>query len=147
MNKKKVIKIILLSAILIIIALLIYLNFFYYAKCEDKSCFDSYLKECKRASFTKQGNITLKYLILGEKDDNCKVHMRLLSINLAEVDEIRLIGKSMFCEIPKGIVIEPESQIDNCHGLLKEELQNMIISNLHRQIVQNLREINQDISG
>ena len=144
-KNKLVLRIILVVAILVILGVLIWMNFFHAKKCESQECFDFALRDCKRAQFVKQGDISMKYLILGKNGDECKVYMMVLGVNIAEVDEARLVGKSMFCLVPLGVVIEPESQIDNCHGLLKEELQDMIIENLHRQIVQNLGEINGDL--
>ena len=44
-------------------------------------------------------------------------------------------------------MIFPESDINNCHGLLKEGLQDLFISKLHRYIVQNLGEINVEAFG
>ncbi len=144
-GNKLVFRIILLVVIFVLLGVLIWLNFFHAKKCETRECFDFALRDCERAQFVKQGDISMKYLILGRKGDECKVHMRVLSANIAEVDEYRLVDKSMFCWLPFGVVVEPESQIDDCHGLLKEELQDMIIENLHKQIVQNLGEINGDL--
>ena len=144
-KNKLVLRIILLVGIFVILGVIIWMNFFHAKKCESQECFDFALRDCKRAQFVKQGDISMKYLILGKKGDECKVHMRVLSANIAEVDEARLVGKSMFCWVPFRVVIVPESQIDNCHGVLKEELQDMIIENLHKQIVQNLGEINSDL--
>ncbi len=144
-KKRLITRLVLLVIILVILVVLIWMNFFYARKCEDQMCFDSALRNCDRARFVKQGNMTFNYLILGEKSGECKVHMRVLETNLGVAENQKLIGKSMFCWVPAGVVAAPESQIDNCHGVLKEELQDMIIQNLHRQIVQNLGEINRDL--
>jgi len=144
-RNKLVLRIILLVAIFVVLGILIWMNFFYAKKCDNQECFDFALRDCKRAQFVKQGDISMKYFILGKSGDECDVRVEVLGANVAEVDEERLIGKSMVCKVPLGLVIVPESQIGNCHGLLKEELQDMIIENLHKQIVQNLGEINSDL--
>ena len=144
-KKRLVTRLVLLFIILVILAVLVWMNFFYLRKCDSQMCFDSALRNCKRAQFVKQGNMTFNYLILGQRGGECKVHVRVLETNLGEAENPKLVGKSMFCWVPVGVVAAPESQIDNCHGVLKEELQDMIIQNLHRQIVQNFGEINTDL--
>jgi hypothetical protein len=51
----------------------------------------------------------------------------------------------MECGFPKGVVVYPEQDIAQCHGLLKEEMQGIIIKKLHTYIVDNLGEIEQEL--
>ena len=53
----------------------------------------------------------------------------------------------MDCSVPFGLVIKPESEMKNCHGELKEGLQEIIIENLHTYIVGNLDKINAEIDN
>jgi len=45
------------------------------------------------------------------------------------------------------IIVDPESNINYCHGRLKEEMQSMIISNLYAYMVENLGEIGEELTG
>jgi len=47
----------------------------------------------------------------------------------------------MLCEIPLRVVVAPESNLKNCHGLLKEEMQSLIIEKMHAYVTANLEEI------
>ena len=147
MKKKsvRILKIVLLVAIVVVVLGLVWVRFGYSKNCQSQECFDAALEACDRAEFVKQGSVVFEYDILGKKRNNCKVDVEVLSVSIAESDEARLVGKKMVCMIPCGIVIAPESQIGDCHGLLKEELQDMIIENLHRQLVQNIGEINEGL--
>jgi len=51
----------------------------------------------------------------------------------------------MVCNIPLGSVILPESDLTNCHGILKENLQEQTIIKLHNYISQNLGQINAEM--
>ena len=72
--------------------------------------------------------------------DKCVVYVKNLEI-AGTKEEKELRGKDMRCYLPKGIVMAPEEQIADCHGLLKEGLQDLIIKKLHLYIVQNIEEI------
>ena len=52
----------------------------------------------------------------------------------------------MTCYMPRGIVMQPESDLNECHGLLKESLQDIIIERLHTYIVQNIGQISESIT-
>jgi hypothetical protein len=53
----------------------------------------------------------------------------------------------MICSLERGVVIAPESSLDDCAGELKEGLQDLVISRLHKYIVQNIGKINADLFG
>ena len=55
-----------------------------------------------------------------------------------------LEGKDMDCFLKLGLVISPEKSLKDCHGLLKEDIQEMIIQRMHSQIVENLGKINEE---
>ena len=52
-----------------------------------------------------------------------------------------LEGREMECYLPFGSVIEPEENLDRCHGLLKEEMQKIIINKLHNYITDNIGKL------
>jgi len=143
--KLKRVKWVVAAVVLILIGILIWANFFYYKDCENQTCFNDYLVDCHRARFTLTGDMIFEYKIEGENEENCFVNVKLLQGESNDPDSLKLEGKQMECNVPLGTIIAPESDINNCHGLLKEGLQDLIISKLHRYIVQNLGEINAEI--
>ena len=145
-NLKKDKKVFLIIGILVLLAL-IYFLFFYSKTCNTKECFEENLKECNRAKFINSANITLEYLIKGSSNDLCEVQVTFLQGDVSNQDFLRLKNKEMSCYLVKGLVISPESSLDNCHGELKEQLQELIISKLHKYIVQNLGKLNADLLG
>ncbi len=86
-----------------------------------------------------------QYRIQGLKDGNCIVNVKLLQGELNNQDSKKLEGNEMTCEVPQGEIVLPESNIANCHGLLKEGLQELIINKLHTYIVKNLGRINLEL--
>jgi hypothetical protein len=69
----------------------------------------------------------------------------LLQGELNNQDSVKLEGNKMECKLPRGVVMIPESDIGNCHGLLKEGLQDLVIQKLHTYLVQNLGRINLEL--
>ena len=136
----------LIFVILACILFLFWANFFYEKKCDSLSCFNANLAECKSAVYTNtEDNITFEYKVLGKNSGKCDVNVRFISGELYEEDVANLIDKEMICSLPLNTLIKPEANIDNCHGILKEELQKLIISKMHTYIVQNLGKINTEI--
>ena len=90
-------------------------------------------------------DITWQYFIKGDKDARCVVNVKVLKVKKGTVDKEKLVGKDMDCYIPLGSAISPDSDISRCHGILKEELQNMVIQKLHSYIVENLGEIGEEL--
>ena len=145
MEKRRVWQIIIGAVIVILIAALIWFNFFYYRNCENKTCFNDYLRDCKKAKFNSFGNMSFEYTVLGKSAESCNVNVNWLKGDLNNQDSLKLESKSMVCSIPLGAVIQPESDISLCHGILKEGLQDLIIQKLHNYLVQNLGKINSEI--
>ena len=132
--------------LIIIIALAIYFTFFYAYKCNDLACFQAHQKKCVRTSFVNdEEDTTWKYLIKGKSSGKCIVNVEVLNIKKGERSKQILIGKEMDCYLPIGSAVSPESDIAICHGVLKEELQNLIIQKMHSYIVENLGEISEEL--
>lgn len=130
-------------AILIIIVWAVWKIFFGYTTCDNWSCFNANLKNCDRASFVGQSNkMVFKYIIRGASGASCRVDVKLLQGELNNQDSVALEGKQMECDLPKEVVMIPESNIGNCHGMLKEGLQDLVIKKLYTYLVQNLGQIN-----
>lgn len=143
LNRKVIITVVIIALILSL-SFTLY-TFFSTGSCDTMTCFNKALAKCNKVKFVNmQEEATWVYTIKGPKKDECVVHVKSTNVNL--YDAKRIENKEMLCYIPKGIVIPPESVLDNCHGLLKEELQNIIIEKLHVYIVQNIGKISEGIT-
>lgn len=133
-------KIIILALILIFLVITAYFAFFYAKRCKDIECFNSMLSKCKKAEFLNQKeDSTWLYSIKGTNKDKCVVSVKNTWIKLDEAKSVQ--GKSMACYMFKSVVTDPESDLNECHGLLKEALQDIIIERMHTYIVQNIGQI------
>lgn len=141
LNKKVII-----SLVIVLLIVSLYFTFFSTSNCKDITCFDKALKGCRKAKFSNvQDDATWVYAIKGMKEENCIVNVKSINVMVPEAKNIE--NKEMVCSIPSGIVISPESELDNCHGILKEELQNIIMVKLHRYIVENLGKISDQLTN
>ena len=138
---------IILAILLVLIAFFVYANFFHYKNCESLTCFNDFLETCNKAKFQSSGDLVFEYQIDSKTNEKCFVEVKLINSKLPNKDAEKLVGKKMVCAIPNKMVISPESDLANCHGLLKEGLQDLIIQKLHTYIVKNLGEINKDLFG
>ncbi|MCK4997587.1 hypothetical protein KAS08_04745 [Candidatus Pacearchaeota archaeon] len=116
-----------------------------YNECDSWECFNSGLERCSRTKFIGGTKMIFEYTIKGSKGEECEVGVQLLQGELNNKDSLKLEGNKMICMLPKGVVMIPESNIGNCHGLLKEGLQDLIIRKLHTYLVQNLGRLNLEI--
>ena len=141
---------IVIALIIVILAITIYFTFFYSYKCKNISCFREHQRRCNlissKTTFVNDvEDATWFYHIKGKKGDECKVQVKLLQVKKGDVSFSKLEGQSMNCYVPIGSVAAPESDISNCHGLLKENLQETINNKLHKYIVGNLGEISGEL--
>jgi hypothetical protein len=113
-----------------------------YEECDTWECFDNHLETCERAEFIGGQRMVFEYIIEGKNGDNCEVNVELLQGELNNQESIKMEGHKMNCMLPYGVVMIPESDVGNCHGLLKEGLQDLIIKKLYNYVVQNLGRIN-----
>ena len=137
----------LILCLLVILVFGFWALFFSYTECDSWECFNDNLKSCDRARFIGETNMIFEYVIEGGSDDECEVVVRLLRGELNNQDSIKLESQEMTCMLPKGIVMIPESDIGNCHGMLKEGLQDLVIRKLHTYLVQNLGKLNLEMLG
>lgn len=137
-----------LVALVILIGFFLSIWFLFFAvdDCKYKDCFDSNLKECSKAKFIGGDEMIFQYVIKGKNSGECEVEVELLQGDLNNADSLKLEGKKMTCMLPLGVIVEPESDIGLCHGLLKEGLQDLIISKLHNYLVQNLGKLNLEMA-
>jgi len=154
MAKKKVNinKIIYIMAVAAVILLIGYFasSFFILPKCATESCFKAELWKCNKVSFLSSSeNSTWMYNIKGFSGDECIIYAKAVSIKSDIATGIALSGKDMTCYIPKNVIgsFMPEEKIEYCHGILKEEIQRLMIEKMHLYIVQNIGKINQSSFG
>lgn len=140
-------KIMIALGIIVILIISTWLIFFYSPKCKNWNCFNEHLKKCERANFIGGTKMIFEYSIEGNSGVGCKVNVKLLQGDMNNKDFKKLENQEMMCTLPKGLVIMPESDIGNCHGLLKEGLQDLIIEKLHTYLVQNLGKLNLEMSN
>jgi hypothetical protein len=134
--------------VLVILAFAVYIvwfMFFSYKECDSWDCFNSRLEDCKRTTFIGGTNMIFEYTVSGEKGDACMVGIELLQGEISNKDSIGLEGQKMECALPTGVIMVPESDILKCHGILKEGLQDLVITKLHTYIIQNLGRINLEV--
>ena len=142
MKKKELILIVLIAIVLVGILISGYFILANINKCDSKECFNQALVKCSRESYLQDSSETsILYKILGKGDNSCRVNVQLVQFKQGTAELSALQGQEMICSIPLGVVVSPESNIQNCHGLLKESIQQLIIQRMHSQIVENLGKI------
>jgi len=148
MRKRAVLLTILLAIVFIGIVITGYSLYYSLIKCHNQQCFYDYLTNCKRNSYLRETTDTvMDYRILGKENGKCKVDVTLVQIKRGAAELSVLENKGMTCHIPLGVQIDPESNIQDCHGLLKEEIQTIIIQRMHSQIVENLGKISEEATN
>jgi len=123
-------------------------SYLYTPKCASSVCFKASLFKCAKASFTNAGeNSTWFYSIKGLSGGECKIYVKAVSFKTDVITGTALTGKDMTCYIPKEILgaFMPEEKIEYCHGILKEEIQRLMIEKMHLYIIQNIGQLNQTV--
>ncbi len=141
-QKREWFEIVYFTIIMVVFITLSWANIFSYKNCETMECFNQNLEQCTRAKTIAGNEMIFQYKIERPDNGDCVVDVILIQGELNNQDSLALEGKEMQCKIPIGTVINPESNIGNCHGMLKEGLQDLIINKLHSYIVQNMGKIN-----
>jgi len=135
-----------LILIILVAVIAVYFTFFYPRKCGDATCFNSALLKCKRAKYIDDlTDAVWSYRIKGKSGDKCQVDVKLLQLKRGASEMVILEGKEMTCYLPLGVITSPQEDLKKCHGLLKEEMQSLIINRLHNYIVENLGEISEEL--
>ena len=130
----------------ILLGAAIYFSFFYSESCNDSSCFNNALLNCKKVGYIEEtSDASWGYDIRGRVGDTCKVSVKLLQLKQGDVTLKMLQGEQMNCYIPYGSIIKPQANIDRCHGILKEDMQSIMINKLHNYITDNLGQIEESL--
>ena len=125
----------------------VYFTWFYHVNCESIACLQAHQIKCSRASYIHDTeSTTWEYAILGEKNGLCDIRATVLLVKSGQTDRKKMEQASMICSLPLGSKAYPESDILNCHGILKEEIQHIMIKNAHAQIVANIEQVGEDFA-
>jgi len=146
---KKGVIIVLIAIILVLIAAIaLYFLFFNKDICETNTCFSQAITECKKVSYILEDESVIKfYNVLGKKNNQCEVNVEVLQMKKGDIRLENLEGLDMNCFIPENTFVMPETDIKNCHGLLREAMQEEVIQRMHSQIIENLGQINNSINN
>ena len=135
-------------AIIVIGLISIYFLYYFSYSCDDLACFHAHQEQCAKTTFINdQEDTTWKYFMQGKEGDLCKINVEVLNIKKGSANKQKLEGKDMDCFLPLGSLVSPESDIARCHGELKEEMQNLIIQQLHTYIVDNVQGIGEELDN
>ena len=124
------------------------LTFYYSPPINDFDAFISAMKKCETGEkyISEEDAATWRYTISRVEGTNCVVEVTLLQPKQGSIDMEKLAGDSMECTFQRGVATYPERNLDACHGLLKEELQTIVIDKLQTYVIENLRNIDQGLS-
>ncbi|MCX6748170.1 MAG: hypothetical protein NT076_01050, partial [Candidatus Pacearchaeota archaeon] len=126
--KKKV----LFAVIILIIGLIaVYFSFFYTKTCSDVTCFNTAITKCTKAYFLEDSKEAVwHYAIKGKSAETCVIAVKLIQIKEGNQDLAGMEDSSMTCSITLGTISRPQENLENCHGMLKENMQNLMIKRL-----------------
>jgi len=141
----KLIIAVLIIVILIGILVSIWVGLTAYKGCNTWECFNEKLESCSKTKFAGGKEIIFGYTIHGKENGQCKIDVEFLQGDLTERSARNLENEKMTCFIPFGAVMLPEAELKNCHGVLKEKLQEQVISQLHNFIIQNIGQVNKEL--
>ena len=142
-------KILLAVLILIVLAAAIYFTIFFYYRCDnnDMACFKEHQRKCVKTKFINdKEDATWAFRILGKESGNCEIEVSVLSIKEGTLEKEKLVGNSMICLIQLGLETPPESDLSNCHGILKEGIQEIMIKNAHAYIITNIGKVSEELN-
>ena len=133
-------------ALLVIAILAVYFTFFFTKTCRDQDCFNSALVKCQKAKYIDdRDDAAWDYKIVGKDDGKCNVRVLLLQLKQGTTTMKTMENKEMNCYLPLKIIMVPQSNIDNCHGILKEEMQKIMINKLFAYITSNVGSISEEL--
>lgn len=137
------------DGVIIVLVLLIVVSFsfaLYFTwkpeTCESYSCFQDHMVECSRATYVnEEPEASWRYTVLRRTRESCVIDVILLQAKEGDLKLRESEGAHMECAYPSGVVAYPDKDLSVCHGILKENLQNIIIERLHSYLLENLGEI------
>lgn len=114
--------------------------------CENRECYNKAIETCNKVFYVKESEkANWLYRIKDNyQRDVCKVEVRLLEVRQGSIDLAALEDKKMICYVRKGSKEEPEEDLSSCTGVLKEELQEILIQKMHNYLLENLGDIEKE---
>jgi hypothetical protein len=129
------------------LAISFYFIVVYSSTCGDEDCFSSALVKCDKGIYLKETAETItEYKISGEKQGFCEIEVELIQIKQGSAELISLEGEGMVCLSPLGTYLKPEENLKECHGLLKEGIQEIMIQRMHSELIENIGQIGEEIT-
>src|SRR5204862_4458302 len=129
---------IIISFVIIAFVFAIYFTF-QPTQCQQYECFQQHMSSCSPATFVnEEPEASWGYETLKRDKGNCDVKVSLLQAKEGDLKLRDYEGHAMTCIYPLGVVAYPDKDLSVCHGLLKEELQALVIEKLHSYIISNL---------
>src|SRR3989338_4168241 len=111
-------------------------------KCDTFACFQENMVTCSRATYVnEEPEASWGYEIIKRERIGCNIEVTLLSAKEGDLKLRRFERHTMTCTYPHGTVAYPDKDMSFCHGLLKEDIQGLIIDKLHTYVVDNLEGI------
>ena len=127
----------------------VYMTFFFSQECGTYTCFEEAMINCNRGIIfiNEDRDASWGYMIKGSNEGMCDIQVKLLQAKEGELELEKLAGLDMICSYPLGTAEYPEKELNNCHGRLKEELQELIIKKLHTYLLENIGDFSQELAG
>lgn len=147
-KRNKIILSMVVVLIVLVIAFIYYFSYYYIGPCKDEMCFRDAVSNCRRVSWIKENDqADWNYIILGHNDESsCKTQVTLLRLNNGTTDLNKLQNEEMVCNFPKVSKDFPETDMSTCSGVLKEDLQDILIQRMHDYLMQNCGQIKEAVS-
>jgi hypothetical protein len=147
-ENKRIVYIVLIVVVVLAVIGAAYLTFIYTPRCENYECWQKYMSKCSRATFVNdEPEAAWMYDVEGKNGNLCDINVELLVAKQGELGIDKLVGQSMVCSYPIGVSTYAEKDLGKCHGVLKEELQSLIINKLHSYLIDNLGKIGEELGN
>ena len=117
------------------------------SRCENYGCFQERMASCVRSDYiNEEPEASWRYEIKREKSELCEIEVTLLQAKEGELKLREFEGQTMTCSYPAGVIAYPDKDLSRCHGLLKENLQVVIIDRLYSYLDNNLIDVKAGIN-
>lgn len=116
--------------------------------CGNYECFQNHMANCARTSYVnEEPEASWKYDIIRRDRKTCEIQVTLLQAKKGDLELENFKGHTMLCNYPIGVIAYPDKDMSLCHGLLKEDLQGLLIEKLHQYVIDNLDQIKEGLNS
>src|SRR3989338_7409552 len=110
--------------------------------CESYQCFQQQMASCSQATYVnEEPEASWNYEIKNKMNGGCEIDVMLLQAKEGDLQLRNFEGHRMTCTYPLGVAAYPDKDMSLCHGLLKEDLQGLIIEKMHAYVDSRLSDI------